>query len=189
MALDSELTRDQQELVLKHLGYAENVAKTAGRGLPLAEVGMTEEDCVQLGLLGLVQAVRRFDISDHDHERATIDARFRSYAYLRVRGAVIDECRHLGGPDRALPPPSLSMDHEGGEALSPGEDLAREDWIDLKIALDSLDSRDRSIAVMIMGGVPYTELAPALGVSEPRMYQIAKDIRRRLAEKAGLAPV
>jgi RNA polymerase sigma factor (sigma-70 family) len=184
--VDNTLTPGQEALVLRHRGYAENVAKVAARGLPLAEVGMTVDDCVQLGLLGLTQAARRFDITDHDYERATVDARFRSYSYLRIRGAVIDECRRLGGEKRKLPPPTLSFDHhEGAESLSFDLDDA-DDWIDLRMALDQLDRRDRSIAVLLMHGVPLTEIAPKIGVTEGRMHAIAKDIRSRLAEKAGV---
>ena len=184
----SVLTPEQSELVMRNLGYAENVARVAARNVPHDEVGLSLEDCVQLGLLGLTQAATRFDSTDHDHGRATVEARFRSYAYLRIRGAVIDEVRRLGGPERQLPPPSSSFDNadQGGENLDFAVDDL-DDWIDFRSALDSLGARDKAISLHIMAGVPYTELGPALGVSEQRMYQMAKDIRRRLAEKVDRA--
>jgi len=179
-----DLTPEQRALVLDNMGYAENIARKVSKTLPLAEVGMAEDDCVQLGLLGLVQAARRFDASDHDLRRASVAARFRSYSYLRIKGAVVDECRRLGGPERALPPPTLSLDFEsGGENLGSFEPLdgSREDWIDFQVAFRGLSRGDKEIAVQMMSGVPYTEIAPALGVSETRMYQIARDIRERLS--------
>jgi RNA polymerase sigma factor (sigma-70 family) len=181
------LTEEQRRLILENMGYAENVAKVAARALPLAEVGMSVDDCVQLGLLGLTQAARRFDASDHDPARATVATRFRSFAYLRIRGAVVDECRRLGGERRRLPPPTLSLDHDGGESLGAAADAGLDEAIDTRAALDSLGEPDRSIAVLVAAGVPYTELAPALGVTEQRLYQIMRGVRARLAEKAGTA--
>jgi len=175
-------------MILDNIEFADHVARKAGRGLPLAEVGMTEEDCVQLGRLGLAQAAKRFDASDHDHGRATVKSRFQSYAYLRIRGAVIDECRRLGGEQRALPPPTLSLDHEdGGENLSFSVD-DRDAWIDFKTALVGLTEQERFTAVGMLAGVPQTELAPALGVSEARMQQIAKSARARIAESMERTP-
>ena len=175
-------------MILENIEFADHVARKTGRGLPLADVGMTDEDCVQLGRLGLTQAAARFDASDHDHERASIRSRFQSYAYLRIRGAVIDECRRLGGEQRQLPPTTLSLDHEdGGENLSFSvED--RDSWIDFRTALGGLTEQERYAAVGMLAGVPQTEMAPALGVSETRMQQIARSTRERLAESMERTP-
>ncbi len=46
---------------------------------------LTREDLVSAGTIGLVKAARNFDPS--------YDAEFKTYAYIRIRGAVIDEFR------------------------------------------------------------------------------------------------
>lgn len=46
---------------------------------------LTREDLVSAGTIGLIKAARDFDPS--------YDAEFKTYAYIRIRGAVIDEFR------------------------------------------------------------------------------------------------
>ena len=48
---------------------------------------LTREDLVSAGTIGLIRAARDFDPSH--------DAEFKTYAYIRIRGAVIDEFRAL----------------------------------------------------------------------------------------------
>jgi len=173
------------ELILENLGYAKSVAKQIARNVAYDKVGLDLDDCVQLGLVGLTQAAHRFDMSNHDFERATITKRFRSFAYLRIRGAVIDEMRRLGAPKRQRPPDGLSFDHEDGEDLvfhveDPDE------WIDLQLALKTLSRRERNIVTLVTAGISYTELAPKLGLTETQMYQTAKDIRLKLSTKMGM---
>ncbi len=49
---------------------------------------LTKDDLVQIGLMGLIEALNRFDIS--------AGIKFKSFAYTRVHGAVIDEIRKSG---------------------------------------------------------------------------------------------
>lgn len=49
---------------------------------------LTRDDLVQVGLYGLLEALNRFDIS--------AGIKFKSFAYTRVNGAVIDEIRKSG---------------------------------------------------------------------------------------------
>ena len=49
---------------------------------------LTRDDLVQIGLYGLLEALNRFDIS--------AGIKFKSFAYTRVNGAVIDEIRKSG---------------------------------------------------------------------------------------------
>ncbi len=60
---------------------------------------LSREDLVSAGTIGLVKAAR-----DYDPSR---DAEFKTYAYIRVRGAVIDELRQW-----SFAPPSLSRQYE-----------------------------------------------------------------------------
>ena len=49
---------------------------------------LSKDDLVQIGLMGLIEALNRFDIS--------AGIKFKSFAYTRVNGAVIDEIRKSG---------------------------------------------------------------------------------------------
>lgn len=179
------LTEQQQRLVVENMGYASNVARTVAKTLPLEEVGMSEEDCVQQGLLGLAQAAARFDAADHDPSIATVETRFRSYAYLRIRGAVIDECRRLSLVPRGqhgAKPVVLSLDFEGAESLGARPDAERDGWIDIQRGLGLLADGDREVAVGMMAGVPLTELARRVGRSEGQLQASAKRIREALSD-------
>jgi RNA polymerase sigma factor for flagellar operon FliA len=55
---------------------------------------MDEEELISAGTLALVKAARAYDASKH--------AEFKTYAYIRIRGAVIDELR-----GRSFTPPAV----------------------------------------------------------------------------------
>lgn len=87
-------------------------------------------DCVQNALLGLMEAIERFD--------PTRGAPFRSYARIRVRGAVFDGLRvlrniHLGlGYDAAQ---QVAAAKERVESLSDGGSDPLEDFIATTVGL------------------------------------------------------
>ena len=55
--------------------------------LPSSNI-LSKDDLVQIGLMGLIEALNRFDIS--------AGIKFKSFAYTRVNGAVIDQIRKSG---------------------------------------------------------------------------------------------
>ncbi len=55
--------------------------------LPSSNI-LSKDDLVQIGLVGLIEALNRFDIS--------AGIKFKSFAYTRINGAVIDEIRKSG---------------------------------------------------------------------------------------------
>ncbi len=79
---DSKCSRDQ--LVIKYHRFVSNLCKKMIRdmGLPAACL----EDLVSAGSLGLIQAAERYD-------RAS-DGEFLKFAFLRIRGAIIDSLRY-----------------------------------------------------------------------------------------------
>lgn len=71
-----------EELILEHLPLVRHIVhKVTAQLMRKADL----EDLISAGTLGLVKAARAFD--------PTKDAEFKTYAYIRVRGAVIDELR------------------------------------------------------------------------------------------------
>lgn len=76
---------DQQrrdELILSHLPLVKHVI---GRLLGDLPPGVDAENLESAGVLGLVEAAAKFD--------PTRNAQFKTFAYLRIRGAIVDELR------------------------------------------------------------------------------------------------
>jgi RNA polymerase sigma factor for flagellar operon FliA len=76
---------DQQrrdDLILGHLPLVKHVI---GRLLGELPPGVDAENLESAGVLGLVEAASKFD--------PTRNAQFKTFAYLRIRGAIVDELR------------------------------------------------------------------------------------------------
>ena len=74
---------DQSEqLILEHLGYVRHLL---GRMVGELPAGTDVENLEAAGVLGLVEAARQFDPAR--------GVAFTTFAYTRIRGAVIDELR------------------------------------------------------------------------------------------------
>ena len=86
--------RDQllrNELILDHLPLVKYVAGRLAVRLP---VSVSFEDLEGWGVFGLMEAVDRFDPSQ--------GADFKTYAYHRIRGAILDELRRQSWVPRTL---------------------------------------------------------------------------------------
>jgi len=116
----------------RHLvAYAPLVKRIARQLNSQVSGAMGREDMEQIGLIGLLEALRRY---------GTPDTGFASYASLRVRGAILDELRRQDWRPRAVRQDSHKMrdavraltrklghepnDKEAAEALG----LSQEEW-------------------------------------------------------------
>jgi RNA polymerase sigma factor for flagellar operon FliA len=116
----------------RHLvAYAPLVKRIARQLNSQVSGAMGREDMEQIGLIGLLEALRRY---------GTPDAGFASYAGLRVRGAILDELRRQDWRPRAVRQESHKMrdavraltrklgrepnDKEAAEALG----ITQEEW-------------------------------------------------------------
>ncbi|MDP4609415.1 MAG: RNA polymerase sigma factor FliA [Burkholderiaceae bacterium] len=88
-------TRD--DLIVAHMGMVKRVALHLKARLPPF---MEVDELVQVGMLGLIEAARGFDV--------TKGIEFENYAHSRVRGAIIDEVRRLS----ALPRSAVSFNKQ-----------------------------------------------------------------------------
>ena len=72
----------QEQMILAHLPLVRHIVQKV-----CAQINnsMDKEDLISAGTLGLVQAARGYD--------AGRDTEFKTYAYIRIRGAVLDEIR------------------------------------------------------------------------------------------------
>jgi RNA polymerase sigma factor for flagellar operon FliA len=122
----------------RHLvAYAPLVKRIARQLNSQVSGAMGREDMEQIGLMGLLEALRRY---------GTPDKGFASYAGLRVRGAILDELRRQDWRPRAVRQDSHKMrdavraltrklgrepnDKEAAEALGIGQDEWRQFLLD-----------------------------------------------------------
>lgn len=167
------------ELILSHMDYAKKVAVQTKFKLKLP---LETEDAVQAGYEGLVIAARRFQ------HRLDLDAQFKSYAFYRIRGSVIDESRrmtithrrgHESG-DRVL---IMSTDEyrqssDGSDLPEPKIQLSAKILepsmsMDIQKSMEPLTDRERYVVVGRAIGLKGWEMANELGVSIMRVSQIA----------------
>jgi RNA polymerase sigma factor for flagellar operon FliA len=88
---NGEITPEQERLMIEHLPTVRYLARRIHERLP-QHVEM--EDLVSAGVLGLIDAFRKFDPEKK--------VQFRSYAQFRIRGAILDSLRTLDWSPRDL---------------------------------------------------------------------------------------
>jgi RNA polymerase sigma factor for flagellar operon FliA len=81
----------REQLLLAHLTQVQYAARRIHRNLPPQ---VLLEDLVHAGILGLMDAVRKYDPSKN--------VRLKDYAEFRIRGAILDSLRQLDWSPRAL---------------------------------------------------------------------------------------
>jgi RNA polymerase sigma factor FliA len=116
-------------LVVGHLWLVRHIIGKLAARLP---AGVDVENLESSGVLGLVEAAQRFD--------ATRGVDFKSFAALRIRGAIIDEARrNCPLPQEVMRRVSLvSKAHERLPAPVSPDDLARETGLTCDEVLDAL---------------------------------------------------
>lgn len=121
--------RDQ--LILEYLSLVRHVL---GKLLVHLPSGVDTENLESAGILGLVEAANNFD--------PTRGVEFKTYAYIRVRGAILDELRrNCPLPQHVLQ--RLAKVRQAYEELQPPvtiEDLARATGLTRDQVLDCLDA-------------------------------------------------
>jgi RNA polymerase sigma factor for flagellar operon FliA len=126
--------QEEQRHLLAHAPLVKRIVRQLGSQVSGA---MGREDMEQIGLMGLLEALRRY---------GTPDTGFSSYAALRVRGAILDELRRQDWRPRAVRQDSHRMrdavraltrrlgrepnDKEGAEALGISQDEWRQFLLD-----------------------------------------------------------
>jgi len=78
----SRMSLSEDQLIIQHAPLVRRLALQLTARLPAC---VELDDLVQAGTVGLIEAVRRYQVSP--------DAQFETYASLRIRGAMLDELR------------------------------------------------------------------------------------------------
>ncbi|MHC5157542.1 MAG: sigma-70 family RNA polymerase sigma factor [Planctomycetota bacterium] len=82
-AYHSQMSRQKRDALV--LQYIPLVHRIVSQVVSYLQPPLSKEDLISAGTIGLIKAAMNFD--------AARDAEFKTYAYIRVRGAVIDELR------------------------------------------------------------------------------------------------
>lgn len=75
---------EREEMILKYIPYVKYIASRLLMGMP---PGVEFDDLVSYGIIGLIDAIEKFDASK--------GIKFETYATLRIKGAIIDELRKI----------------------------------------------------------------------------------------------
>ncbi|MDH4121601.1 MAG: RNA polymerase sigma factor FliA [Deltaproteobacteria bacterium] len=76
------LAKSRDEVVVEYAPLVKRIATRLGARLP---EGMSLDDIIQAGMIGLLDAIEKYETGH--------DAQFRTYAEFRIRGAMLDELR------------------------------------------------------------------------------------------------
>lgn len=189
MSTSTPLTEEQQALVIEHEKFARNVSAKTAAGLPQGAVFNVDE-AIGYGKMGLIEAAQRFNFAGHDEDRATLDKHFRSYAFPRIRGAVIDASRRLSFGYKRNMKEGEEVDvisYEEFEEAGVLQLSARETDLDLaidfKMALTKLTDKERKIVLAMGAGVTAKEIGDQLGVGQTRISQIASEAKKKLRKE------
>jgi RNA polymerase sigma factor for flagellar operon FliA len=88
---ESDDHRARERLVVAYAPLVKYVAGRMSSGLP---AHVEEADLISYGLIGLINAIERFDLAR--------EIKFETYAIPRIRGAIIDELRSLDWVPRSV---------------------------------------------------------------------------------------
>jgi len=151
--------RDRQ--VVTHYPLVRSIAaRVASRCPPSIDL----EDLVSIGVLGLIDAIDRFDDS--------LGVPFDAYARIRIRGALIDQLRGSGPVPRSVRRNAARIaDARGRLRTRLGRDATREEVSkELGMALDDFDDlvlQVESVPVLVAGDARDTEGGPSRFESVP----------------------
>ena len=81
----------REQLILKHLDVVKYIAGRMAMRVPSS---VSEDDLLGWGILGLLDAIEKFDLEQN--------IKFATYAAFRIRGAIVDEIRSLDWAPRTL---------------------------------------------------------------------------------------
>jgi RNA polymerase sigma factor (sigma-70 family) len=170
----------RETTIVQNIDLVNNVARRFQRRVPPC---VTFDDLVSAGMIGLIQAVDRFDRSR--------DLKFKTYAQHRVRGAMLDFLREedplsrterrrvresadgLSATGHGIQPTTVSLDQISLRRLAAPAQAGFTIRSEVREARRCLSSREnRVIALLFDFGWQSREVAADLHVNESRISQI-----------------
>jgi RNA polymerase sigma factor (sigma-70 family) len=146
---------------------------------------LDKEDLVSAGMVGLIEALDRYD-----RERGVL---FGSFAYPRIKGAILDEVRRIaahpsGSEQISLDEPvgdsdsALSLVEVTPDPAAP-QPVHRAELSELFAAFGFLPAREREMLKLEATGFTVTEIATAHRCSVSRASQLLGQARLRLRDR------
>jgi RNA polymerase sigma factor (sigma-70 family) len=135
------------------------------------------EDAYGVGSLALVEAARRFD--------PELGVPFLGYAFLRVRGAMVDASRS-GKRGGVREEREVVCDPDEFCDVGDLRTLRPEARLDLLAAVAGLRRRLRVVLLRHACGIPHGQIAEDMGVTESRVSQLLGMARARVRAEAGV---
>lgn len=175
--------RVRDDLILSHRDYAESLCRKLSKTFKI-HYSLDTEDFIQIGMVGLIEAADRFD-----PDKSSVS--FKTYAYKRIVGSLIDACRSSDfvkrrGREKGLNPAILSTEYENEDGTSLKLYGRRED-LDLKMDffnfVRNLSEREQVILVNFLVGNSGREISKKLGITEQRVSQIFVETKNKLLEQ------
>ena len=177
----------RERLILNFAPLVKFVAGRVGSGLPAS---VDQGDLIAYGIIGLIEAIERFDPSR--------DIKFETFAIPRIRGAMLDELRALDWVPRSVRSKGRELDRAMSKLRSEllrdptEEELAKE----LDCEVDEVRSRvDQTFAMSIVAledlltinsedgdRVSVLDTLPDLGVEQPGEAIEASETRQALRQ-------
>lgn len=115
------LDRDEKQAVMDNLGLVHHIVTRVMHRFPSS---YTRDDLVQVGTLGLIEAVRRFD-----PERGV---RFSSFAGRRIEGAITDHLRSTDWAPRSVRSQQRRLASAEATGARSDEDISRISGLDIE---------------------------------------------------------
>jgi RNA polymerase sigma factor for flagellar operon FliA len=160
----------RQQTILDNLPLVQGIAHNIHHSkLPS---GMDEEDLVQSGYEGLIQAVDRYDADKGS---------FKPYAVRRIKGAMLDNIRTMQHSNRGQPHPEIASINstvgiEGdtyADIIPDTRAVMHPDYIDLWDMVERLDHCARVVIKhYYWREIRLSDIGRRLGITEGRVSQI-----------------
>lgn len=160
---------------------------------PLFLAGGDSEDLIQEGMLGLLSAVREFDIEAPVPFKAYAELCIRNRLYSAVKSAARLKHQPLnsGVPlDEILTDESLPQSAgfpASGQRITEEQVLAKEGEQELRSVITRyLSAFEQQVLELYLSGLSYVEMAQQTGKSEKSIDNAVQRIRRKLARHTNL---
>jgi RNA polymerase sigma factor for flagellar operon FliA len=185
--------RARERLVVAYSPLVKYVAGRMSSGLP---AHVEEADLISYGLIGLISAIGRFDL--------TREIKFETYAIPRIRGAIIDELRSLDWVPRSVRARARQIERantklEARLQRAPSdEEMANELEIDVEefnealvqISNSTIVALDELWSVSDSSGdqVSLLDTIPDHGAADPQVVVDQGELRDRIADAIAALP-
>lgn len=160
------LTEIQQELIIKHLAWAENIAK---KYTPIArQRGLSKEDVLSSGRWGLCMGAANYN---------SAKGKFTTYCYNYVRGAILRDINNM-------------KDYECIEDWSNVPEVTDEqdtdEWKILEVAIEKLSPREKRVVCSMYGlsgeQQDIMTMAKSMHLSKSKVLDIKKQSLKKLKD-------